>query len=146
MYAPLGVWIAVILFAATGQGAMSETSRFIRPILEFLFPTASPDLITLYHGVIRKTAHFTVYAILGILACRALLASNTFSRNAPFIFALVLVIFVAIVDEAIQSFYPERTGSIWDVLLDFVGGVFAVVLFRLTGVRPSIREASSLDS
>lgn len=51
---------------------MDETSRFIRPLLEFLFPAASAETITLYHAFIRKCAHFTEYAVLALLAYRAL--------------------------------------------------------------------------
>lgn len=126
-YAPLVLWIVVVLGLSTGQGAMSETSRIIRPLLEFLFPAAAPETLSFYHGIIRKCAHFTEYAILGWLACRAFLASATFLRKSPFLFGLGLVILVAIIDETNQSFNPERTGSVWDVLLDIAGGAFAIV-------------------
>lgn len=114
---------------------MTETSRIIRPILEFLFPDASPETLSFYHGIIRKFAHFTEYAILGFLACRAFLASRNWLRNYPFAVALLIVIAIAVIDETNQSFNPERTGSMWDVLLDISGGVFAVALFRWVGLR-----------
>jgi hypothetical protein len=71
LYAPLLIWIGVIFLLSSGQGASSRTSLIIRPILEFLFPAALPETIDFYHGVIRKFAHFTEYAVLGLLACRA---------------------------------------------------------------------------
>jgi hypothetical protein len=37
-YAPLVLWIGLILFLSSGQASMSNTSRFIRPLLVFLFP------------------------------------------------------------------------------------------------------------
>ena len=108
---------------------MSHTSRIIRPVLEWLFPLAPEETLLFYHGIIRKTAHFTEYAVLGLLACRAFLASapGWLSRH-PFIAALVLVCLVAVVDESQQSFNPARTGSPIDVLIDVSGGIAAVGL------------------
>ena len=47
---------------------MSQTSRFIRPLIEFFFPGASPETILLIHAFIRKSAHFIEYGLLGLLA------------------------------------------------------------------------------
>lgn len=102
---------------------MSQTSRIIGPLLEFLFPAASPETILVYHGVIRKLAHFTEYAVLGLLACRA---STDAFRRGPYLFAIALIIFIAVADETYQSFNPARTGSAVDVGIDVSGGIFAV--------------------
>ena len=111
---------------SSGQASMNQTSRFIGPLLEFLFPDASPETLLFYHGIIRKLAHFGEYAVLGLLACQAFVRSPF--RSHPFIFAIVLVFAVAAIDEANQSFNPQRTGSMVDVLID-VGGGTAAVLF-----------------
>ncbi len=39
-YAPLILWIGLIMLLSTGQASMSNTSHFIRPVLEFFFPNA----------------------------------------------------------------------------------------------------------
>ena len=108
---------------------MSQTSRIIRPLLEFLFPSASAETLLFYHGAIRKLAHLTEYAVLGIFACRAF-AVSAFGRH-PFFFAAVLVVLVAAIDETNQSLNPNRTGSPIDVLIDVSGGVAAVAISYL---------------
>ena len=123
-YAPLILWIAVIFFLSSSQGSFSETSRIIRPILEFLFPTASPEAITFYHGVIRKLAHFMEYAVLGLLAFRGFALSNRF----PIVLAIGLSALIASVDESMQSLNPKRTGSPLDVAIDLAGSVAGVIL------------------
>ena len=127
LYAPLIIWIGVIFFFSSGQGASTRTSLIIRPILEYLFPTASFETIAFYHGIVRKCAHLVEYAILGILACRA------FSRwTTHFVLVgLGFVLLIASLDEFNQSFNPQRTSTPWDVALDFAGGVLGVVLFAL---------------
>ena len=139
-YAPLIIWIGVILFLSSPEGSMTQTSRFIRPLLEFLFPSISLEQILIYHGYVRKCAHFTEYGVLGFFAFRAFsvtqlprLSSNWFTAGAA------LVVAVAAIDEFNQSFEPSRTSSIWDVLLDISGGVFALTICYLWSHRNKSR-------
>lgn len=114
---------------------MNETSRMIRPLLEFLFPAAPPETLSLYHGYIRKFAHFAEYAVLALLAFRAL---------APFKhkygMALAFAALVAIADEFNQSLNPSRTSSGWDVALDIAGAAFTVSILALIAI---VRRARS---
>ena len=130
-YAPLIFWIIVIFVASSNTGSMSNTSRIIRPILEFLFPAADEAFLQTLHGYIRKGAHLSFYAILGFLAARAFtspLAEKL--RKIWFAWALILVVVVASIDETNQSFLSSRTGSPYDVLLDVFGGFAALLLFH----------------
>lgn len=131
-YAPLILWTGVVLFASTGNASMAQTSRFIRPLLNFLFPGAPEETLVTYHAYIRKLAHLTEYGILAFWAARAF--SN--SSRAPlrrywYIFSFLLVLTVASIDETNQSFDPSRTGSIYDVLLDCAGGATIILIFIL---------------
>lgn len=126
-YAPVVIWIGVIFVLSGNTGSMSETSRFIRPLLEFLFPTALPETLTIYHGYIRKFAHFAEYAVLGLLVCRAIAVTGIRSV----VLAVLLISAVALTDEGRQSLNSQRTGSLWDVLIDLSGGIFAVLFYKI---------------
>jgi len=128
-YGPLVFWIGVIFYFSSSFGSFNQTSRFIRPILEFLFPAASPELLAVYHGYVRKLGHFTGYGILGVLAGIAFSSSSfTFLRRywLPISFALVLTI--ALTDEWNQSFSSARTATIYDVFIDLAGGATALLI------------------
>ncbi len=128
-YAPLIVWIAVILILGSGAGSSVHTSRFIRPILEFLLPGATPETLFFIHGLVRKSAHFVEYAVLGLLAVRCLRLLNELPRvGIVFLLALFLSGLVAAVDEGLQSFDPRRTGSAADVLIDLAGAAFGALV------------------
>lgn len=103
---------------------MNETSRFIGPLLKFLFPTADADTLYLYHAAIRKLAHVFQYGVLCLLALRAF---SIYRRQI--VFALCYVGLVALVDEVNQSFDPTRTATPLDVLLDLFGGAIAVIIY-----------------
>ena len=123
-YAPLFLWIGVIFFLSSQQGSMSRTSVFIRPILLFLFPDAPEETLKIYHGYVRKFAHFAEYFVLAFFAFRAFRWSpSEFLRKYPFLVSLILVFSIALLDEFNQSFLTSRTSSIWDVLLDTAGGL-----------------------
>ena len=131
-YAPLILWIGVVLFASTTQGSMSNSSRFIRPLLIFLFPHAPEETLTAYHNFIRKAAHFTEYAGLAFFAVRAFSSSSQkFLQKFWLVASLILVLLIASIDETNQSFNSARTGSITDVLLDCFGGLTMILIFYL---------------
>lgn len=132
LYAPLFLWIGVIFFLSSGSGSLAATSKIIRPVLEFLFPAASEESLQLMHFYIRKAAHFTEYAILALWAVRAFRRSSARLLNRNFyLFSFAVVVLVASLDEINQRFISSRTGSIWDVVLDISGGVFALLAYRL---------------
>jgi len=131
-YAPLVFWIGVILFLSTSQASMSNTSRFVRPLLEFLFPSASEETLIVYHAYLRKLAHLTEYAILAFWAFWAFANSNLKNlRRLWFVFAFLLVLLIASIDEANQSRLTSRTGSIYDVFLDAAGGLIMLIFLIL---------------
>lgn len=139
-YAPILLWTGVILFLSTSQASMAETSRFIRPLIEFFFPSAAPDTFLLIHAFIRKTAHFVEYAVLGLFAARAFSNSSVnILRKCWALFSVAIVVLIAVIDESNQSLGTSRTGSVWDALLDIGGGISAILIFYL--IRRRIRKS-----
>ncbi len=85
-------------------------------------------------GLVRTLAHFAEFAVLGALAALGLWLWKCLSARAPLLFALFACIGVAVTDEIVQAFVPERTASIADVLTDCAGilvGFFGIWLFFL---------------
>lgn len=77
--------------------------------------------------LVRKTAHFVEYALLGALFCKTW--SVFIERKAHAVWASLLSAFlVASADETIQLFVEGRSGQISDVLLDFCGAFFGCLL------------------
>lgn len=138
-YAPLILWVAVIFVNSSTIGASSNTSRIIRPLLEWFFSDASPAAIDVYHGYIRKLAHFTEYAALAFFASRAFWhSSRDILSRLWFVWAFLIVASIASTDEYNQSFNPLRTSSFYDVLIDIAGGA-AMILFYSLFARRKIR-------
>ena len=120
-----------ISFASSASFSASNTSPVLGHLLQWLFPNASEQTLLFLHFVVRKLAHFVEYAILGLLAARALRNSPNFGvRDRWFLISAALVIAYALVDEYHQSFVPSRTGSISDSFVDMAGGLSALLVCR----------------
>src|SRR5262245_22852594 len=127
---PVVLWAAVIFSASTDALSVRQTSRFIGPLLRWLFPAISDEGVWRVQLVVRKTAHVTEYAILSALLWRALRRAERHDprtwRRAPAGWAFLAASLYAVTDEWHQSFVPSR-GSHWgDVLLDAVGALLGV--------------------
>lgn len=139
-YVPLVCWIGFIFFASTGAMSASNTSRIIGPLFKWLFPNITEAQLLFVHVTVRKSAHFTEYAILALLAARAFASSSRAQlRSGWFVAPLALVVVVALLDEYNQSFNPARTGTLRDSLIDISGGVTALVVLGLWRARKALR-------
>jgi len=132
-YAPLILWISVIFFASSTAGANKNTSLFVRPLLVWLFPEAPAATLDIYHGYVRKFAHFAEYAALAFFASRAFWDSSfQILRRFWFVWAFLTVTLIAAADEYNQSFNILRTGSFYDTLIDASGGLTMIVFLWLS--------------
>jgi VanZ family protein len=124
-------WLAVIFTFSSDLFAAPSTESWVRPLLVWLFPDWTAAEIWRLHYAIRKSAHPGVYAVLALLAFRALRLS--FARSALWhaALALLLVLGVALSDELRQSRSRARTGSPVDVGYDLAGGSGALALRQL---------------
>jgi VanZ family protein len=121
-------WIAIVQIFASGSFSASETSRFIGPLLRWLFPDAHAESIATAHFAIRKAGHLGEYAILALLALRAFHSSLDRPLAWRAAASLALALAVAVVDEARQAAAANRTGSLADVALDITGAASALAL------------------
>ena len=107
---------------------------FSGQFLSWLIPASSP-VFDPAHVLVRKSGHVLAYALLGALDFRAVRGASEGWTLRWSIIAAALAIAVAILDEWHQSMVPMRTGSAWDVLIDFSGITLAQVAYRVSGIR-----------
>lgn len=122
-------WVCFIWGHSLIQGPQSSLESglvvaLVRPLFEALGVT-DVDLMTL---IVRKGAHFSEYALLGVLAAGLFRARRRERGRAPFPWAY-LVALVPVADESLQLLVPGRSGQPTDVLIDLAGLLVGAGLF-----------------
>jgi VanZ family protein len=133
---PVLIWLLLIFIGSTDLMSAEQTSRIIGPLLRWLKPDISAQLIAQVQFFVRKGAHVTEYAILAVLFWRALRATlrstSILSIGAG---ALIVSALFAVSDEFHQSFVATRTASESDVLIDTSGAIIALAICYLMARR-----------
>ena len=123
--------IALIWGASTVPGTgSSHASLSVVEALRFVLDSLGLASGWVTNLLVRKAAHFTEYAVLGVLVSSALDPGARRTRSRILLIAAVLAL-VASLDESIQLFVPGRSGMVTDVLLDCCGAATGVALRTL---------------
>jgi len=83
----------------------------------------------LFHTLIRKFAHFSEYALLGILV--STVSSHTIQERKQKMVIILWMILVPILDEGIQYFTPGRSAELRDCFIDMCGYSFGFLITYL---------------
>lgn len=127
----LSLMVAIFLLSAQPADDSSLTSshfaEFFAHVLFHDYDSLSSEFqeqaVSGLTFIVRKTAHFSEYALLGFLWY--LFLKNT--RNGMLL-SLALTFLYAVSDEFHQLFVAGRSGQLRDVMIDTTGGLFGICL------------------
>jgi VanZ family protein len=129
---PALLWACVVLAASSDTFSAQHTGSILFAVWNWIFGRMQPGPFDTVHFLIRKSAHFTEYAILSALWFRAWRGEDAGTWRSRWLLpALLLALAVAAADEWHQAFVPSRGSSARDVLLDFCGAAFAQLVIWL---------------
>jgi len=131
---PALMWLVMTFLFSTDAFSANETSRFIVPVLSYLFPSFSSRQIDVGHLVVRKFAHITEYFILALLAYRCFKHDRTEPIETR-VRTIAFILLAALLDELHQWFTASRGASIVDVGYDCLGAVWALWLINIYETR-----------
>jgi len=125
---PVAMMFAVMYYFSTDVFSADNTRSVFEKIFLWFSPHATKRAILNFNYVLRKSAHFTEYALLGALLFRAFRAGDPLRwRFSWASYSFVLSASWALVDELHQSFTQKRGGSIWDSMLDSSGALAMLI-------------------
>ena len=129
--------MVVIYSASSDTKSFQHTSRILDPLIHWLFPHMSEQGVSTIVFLIRKCAHLTEYAVLGLLVLRAVRKpvrdDKRSWRWSQAGFAVLVVAVYAASDEIHQLFVPHREGRIGDVMIDTSGAVIGLLFLWAIG-------------
>lgn len=132
------IWMSAMFWFSNQQGAgSSSTSKKVSEIIvniidikQHYSETQREQIIKLIEPVIRKLAHYTLYAIGGILIANCIYQFCDKEKRVIIISAIIGIAYAAS-DETHQLMVPGRSGSIKDVIIDSIGILTGIALFLL---------------
>lgn len=153
-FIPVLLWMAVIFWFSSNNGDRSSlqsgrVSYMVASMVDKTFGLDMSDMerMSFSSGIsfmVRKTAHFTEYFVLGLLLYMAVGVSfgSTLDMldadlrlgkilRLRYFLPVVIVFGYAGTDELHQYFVPDRCCSFRDVLIDTAGGLSAVLIIGI---------------
>lgn len=123
----LFLMISIFCFSAQPREESNDvssgfTAKIVGMVTHFsnVSEATKQDMVLQLNGVIRKCAHFSIYAALGITSLLFFMTYPVTIKKA-WLIALALCLLYAASDEFHQLFVPGRGAQVRDVLLDFCG-------------------------
>lgn len=124
------LWMFLIFLMSSFDATESANqSNFIVNIITNIFKIENIEVLSF---IIRKLAHFTEYLILGFLTIN-MLDKNDISKK--YLLSILICIIYATSDEIHQIFVPGRTCQIKDILIDSIGSITGIYLYKLISKR-----------
>jgi len=136
---PVVLGLVIVGLESQERFGSDHTSHPFRVVFEAIFGQLKTVKWGTVHHLIRKTGHLLIYGPIGLAWLRAwwmTLPRSRFLHDA--LLALLGTAVVGSLDEWHQSFHPNRTASVWDVLLDCSGaiGLQLIVYIYMRVYRP----------
>ena len=115
------IWMTLIFTMSSFNSAESSNQSGV--FVNILANILNIDNLNILSTIIRKSAHFTEYFILGILVCNLIQ-----SYNKKRYIAIIICILYALSDEVHQIFVPGRSCQLLDICIDTLGSTLGILL------------------
>lgn len=134
LWCALGLMLVLIfsMSAQSGDDSTGISDRIVLPILDVigwirpdLDASALEELYWPVQTIVRKTAHMAEFALLAVLI---LLLLISYERKHAGIWAWVLSLVNAVLDELHQTMVDGRMAMATDVLIDGVGALLGILV------------------
>ncbi|MBE7033589.1 MAG: VanZ family protein [Ruminococcaceae bacterium] len=132
------LWMSVIFAFSNQQATQSKkvSSGVIKTVVkafDFNDSLSEEELTNISEKltfVVRKGAHFSAYALLGLLIAMLLKEYNILKAK-QFLLSIGIAFLYACSDEIHQIFVKGRSGEVRDVIIDTCGAIFGVLILKL---------------
>ena len=86
------------------------------------------EILEKYTTIVRKTAHFVIYLILGILVINLFIE---YDIKHLILISLLVCLLYSISDEFHQLFIDGRSGEVRDIIIDTIGSLTGIISYYI---------------
>lgn len=133
------LWTFYIIFGFSSQDG-EESGGISQKVTSFILEKSNTyknldkskqeEVFIRSEKIVRKIAHFSIYAVVGFLLMALVSTFNLKEKNRILI-SLILGIIYATSDEIHQSFIPGRSPLVTDVFIDTLGVLLGILVIML---------------
>ncbi len=140
------LWLGII-FAFSHQANSGEfTKNIIADTIEVKVETDTNDFLDIINFIARKGAHISEYIVLTLIIF-SLAREYTEDEKKIIVIGLIGCIIFAAGDEFHQYFVPGRSALVTDVLIDFIGAIIALIIYKIIlKYKPLINKNKQIES
>lgn len=134
------LWMLLIfsLSAENATNSSKSSGRIITAIVRVFYSEfdelsarEKAEIIEPAQFIVRKAAHFSLYAILGAFAFLSVVTYKKLSLKLRAVASVFFCLLYSVSDEIHQLYVPGRSGEIRDVCIDFCGSVLSITILFL---------------
>lgn len=134
------LWMAFIFMLSHQTAAQSGavSGGFTEKLFSVFYPyfksmtdMQKQEIINGASFLIRKAAHFSIYALLGVFSFLTFYSYSKIKKTARLVISFFICFIFAMSDEWHQTFIVGRSGEIRDVLIDSSGALIAIIILFL---------------
>ena len=129
---------AYILASQNATVSSGTSGNVIRLIVGIFYPgfdnlpaAEQTEIVASLQFLARKSAHFSIYMILGVLSFLAIISYEKLLFALRLTLSGGICLLYAASDEIHQLFIPGRSGEVRDVMIDFSGAALGIALSTL---------------
>ena len=135
----ISVMVIIFIFSSENAAKSDNTSgsliaaviKLFTPEWESLTLAERLKLIAPYQVFVRKAAHFTIYAVLGVFSFLTFITYKNIPIKIRFLIISMVCLLYSISDEIHQTFISGRSGELRDVCVDFCGSLAGIIFIGL---------------
>ncbi len=114
--------------SATSRGIIKKVIALFIDDFENLSEAKQKEICAPFQFVVRKSAHFCLYFLLGTLAFLSVLTYDKIASWLKVSIGISFAYLYAVSDEIHQRFVPGRSGELRDTLIDLSGAIIGVFI------------------
>lgn len=115
----------------TSGNVIRLIAGIFRPSFGSLPAAEQSEIVASLQFLVRKSAHFSIYMILGVLSFLAIISYEKLLFAMRLTTSCTVCLLYAASDEIHQLFIPGRSGEVRDVMIDFSGAALGITLSML---------------
>ena len=127
-------WMGLIFYLSHQNADKSSllSGGLIERVVKIIFPNMGGEtlenLVASLQFIVRKGAHFSLYAVLGILSFISFVTYKAMPLALRCFISFLVSAVYAVSDEYHQTFIKGRSGELRDVLIDSAGALLGIIL------------------